>query len=188
MNIDCKKLACPGPVLKAKKALLALKEGELLNLIVDNEVAKENVSRFLKNQGLDPIVREINQDEFEISALFKKQAIKEEEFSSQVLFLKSDKIGEGELGSMLMQGFLSNILELTNKPELIICVNKAVLINTDIDNKAHLAMKELNLHGIEIISCSACLQYLQKEPLIGISGNAYEILCELFSTKKVLCL
>ncbi len=45
-KIDTSGLSCPGPVLMAKKELEANTEG--LDILVDNEVAKENVSRFLK--------------------------------------------------------------------------------------------------------------------------------------------
>lgn len=183
-------MACPKPVLEAKKALETLEVGDFLELIVDNKAAKENVSRFVANSGFVPEVCELGGELFKISVKIDKKNSKVLALDEvgQVLFLKSDKIGEGELGSLLMQGFLSNILELSNKPELIICVNTAVLIGSDASHPAHEAMKALEKSGIELVSCSACLDYFAKEAILGEVGNAYSILAELFSTKKVLSL
>ncbi|MCC3033879.1 sulfurtransferase-like selenium metabolism protein YedF, partial [Campylobacter jejuni] len=70
------------------------------------------------------------------------------------------------------------------------CVNESVLINVDENHKAHLAMKELENLGIEIISCGACLEFFNKskELKIGNIGNAYEILNELFGKAKIITL
>ena len=46
--IDCRGMACPGPVLETKKALEEGLQQEML-IIVDNAAARENVSRFVKN-------------------------------------------------------------------------------------------------------------------------------------------
>lgn len=52
------------------------------------------------------------------------------ETSRKTLFLKSDKIGEGELGSKLTIGFLTAISQQEEMPKTIICVNSAVLLTT----------------------------------------------------------
>jgi len=44
IEIDCRGLACPQPVLRAKKALDNMQEEEVL-VIVDNPAAKENLER-----------------------------------------------------------------------------------------------------------------------------------------------
>ena len=48
-NIDARGLSCPQPVLLTKKAVDA--KPEALTIMVDNETAKGNVLRFLKNAG-----------------------------------------------------------------------------------------------------------------------------------------
>lgn len=47
--VDANGRACPEPVLLTKKALRDHREG--LRVLVDNEVARENVTRFAQNQG-----------------------------------------------------------------------------------------------------------------------------------------
>lgn len=107
-----------------------------------------------------------------------------------VLFLKSDKIGDGQLGTKLLAGFLSNIIEVENFPKIIICVNDSVLINTNEDHEAHFAMKKLQNLGVEIINCRTCLEYFGKinDLKIGKIGNAKEILSNLCKSAKVISL
>lgn len=188
--IDCKQLPCPQPVIKAKEALSKLKFGQKVVLLVDNIAAKENVSRFLANQGLEPLITPNDNGIYQISTIINKEIknyIQDDENKS-ILFLKSDKIGNNELGSMLLQGFLTNLKESSNKPRSIICVNEAVLINSDENHVGFKPMQALQEEGIEIISCSACLDYYAKSPIIGRSGNALEILESLFGKAKIISL
>lgn len=48
-NIDARGLSCPQPVLLTKKAVDS--KPEAVTILVDNETAKGNVLRFLKNAG-----------------------------------------------------------------------------------------------------------------------------------------
>lgn len=56
-TIDARGLACPAPVVKAKKAL---KANDNFEILVSSEVAKENVTRFLESQKADITVEEIS--------------------------------------------------------------------------------------------------------------------------------
>jgi TusA-related sulfurtransferase len=49
--IDCKGMACPLPVVNAKKAADELKAGDVLTVLVDNEIAVQNLSRFATHRG-----------------------------------------------------------------------------------------------------------------------------------------
>ena len=48
--IDCRGLACPAPVLRAKETI-EREAVDFLVMLVDNEAARENVSRFLSRAG-----------------------------------------------------------------------------------------------------------------------------------------
>ena len=64
-EIDCRGLACPAPVLRTKETL----EGEnpsIIKVVVDNEAAKQNVTRFMKSQGLEVSVEEAG-DNFHVT-------------------------------------------------------------------------------------------------------------------------
>ncbi|MEL3904814.1 MAG: sulfurtransferase TusA family protein [Treponemataceae bacterium] len=58
-TIDARGLACPAPVVKAKKALAGDTPFEIL---VNTEVAKENVRRFAESQGAKVTVEQNGED------------------------------------------------------------------------------------------------------------------------------
>ena len=50
-RIDCKGMACPLPVVNAKKASEELHSGDRLTVLVDNEIAVQNLTRFAEHKG-----------------------------------------------------------------------------------------------------------------------------------------
>ncbi|EKI5317578.1 sulfurtransferase-like selenium metabolism protein YedF [Campylobacter coli] len=190
MKIDCRNLSCPQPIVETKNALEKLEENEILEIVLNSIISKNNVVKFLNSLNLTPVVDE-NAQEFCIKVQKKNFDSSEVNIHDyNVLFLKADKVGEGELGQNLLVGFLSTLKNLDHAPSKILCVNESVLINVDENHKAHLAMKELEKLGVEIISCGACLEFFgkSKELKIGSIGNAYEILNELCGKAKIITL
>ena len=59
-RVDARGLSCPEPVIQTKNAM-ASKEAEY-EVLVDNVVAKENVSRFVMHQGYQVNVEEQGDD------------------------------------------------------------------------------------------------------------------------------
>lgn len=51
-KVDARGLSCPQPVLMALSKMREMKNGEL-EVLVDNEVSKENVTRAAGNEGWD---------------------------------------------------------------------------------------------------------------------------------------
>ena len=49
--IDCRGMACPLPVVNAKKAAEEMTGADVLTVLVDNEIAVQNLSRFAKHKG-----------------------------------------------------------------------------------------------------------------------------------------
>lgn len=55
-TVDARGLSCPQPVVLVDRAIA---DGHTdLEILVDNEVARENVSRLLKRRGLEAIISE----------------------------------------------------------------------------------------------------------------------------------
>jgi TusA-related sulfurtransferase len=54
--IDTRGLSCPQPVLLVKRAIDSLGRNGVVEVLVDENVAKENVSRLLINSGFNIIV------------------------------------------------------------------------------------------------------------------------------------
>lgn len=57
--VDARGLSCPQPVIAAKKAA---DTGKPFDIIVDNEVSRENVQRFALKNGWETDVRQDGED------------------------------------------------------------------------------------------------------------------------------
>ena len=64
--VDARGLSCPQPVLMAMQAMRANGLGEI-EVVVDNEASRENVSRAAQSQGWSVAVDELDGGEFRLS-------------------------------------------------------------------------------------------------------------------------
>jgi hypothetical protein len=84
--------------------------------------------------------------------------------TKKTIFLKSDKIGEGKLGSKLAQVFLNVISEQDELPHSIVYVNSAVLLTTANEADDITAIfKKLEQRDVSIYSYGTCLDYYNKK-------------------------
>ncbi|WP_142414077.1 sulfurtransferase TusA family protein [Hathewaya massiliensis] len=65
-QIDARGVSCPQPVLMTKKALENNPQG--IDVMVDNTTARGNVERFMKNAGYKVTIKDIDEEEFILSA------------------------------------------------------------------------------------------------------------------------
>ena len=180
MKIDCRNLACPEPVLKTKKALEEMDEG-ILEVLVNSISPIQNVKRFAANQGLVAEEEKLDNGESVIRIVkgYECSIVKEEDdkkFLDKVLFIKDDKVGEGELGHILMEGFLKTTLEFDKLPEIVVCVNRGVFLTTK-NEKTIEILKEFEKRGVKIYSCGVCMNHFKIPPeelKVGEIGNAYD--------------
>ena len=64
--IDARGLACPLPVVNAKKAVEEMKQGGELTVLVDNEIAVQNLQKFAKQKGLESTGAKKAEKEYEV--------------------------------------------------------------------------------------------------------------------------
>ncbi len=184
--IDCIGLACPKPVIETKKYFESIDGGEAI-IIVDNEIANTNVTRFAENSGFT--VTSIEED-----GVFKLNILKESESNecnskdTFSIIITTDKMGEGseELGKILMKSYMYALSESTEIPEEIVFLNggvKLVTEGTDVFD----SIKELENKGAKIISCGTCLDFygLKDKLLTGEISNMYTIV-EIMNSKRVI--
>ena len=64
--VDARGLACPLPVVNAKKAAEEMKEGGVLTVLVDNEIAVQNLQKFAKQKGFESTGEKKADKEYEV--------------------------------------------------------------------------------------------------------------------------
>jgi selenium metabolism protein YedF len=172
--LNCEGEPCPNPVLRCKQVLDA-QAPDRMQVIVDNDAAKENVCRFLASKGMRVDRTEKSGALWTISASKSDAADTEAPPSGQagtaecpvcapkiLVFLTSDVIGRGDdaLGSRLMGNFLNTLPELGDALWRIIMVNGGVKLATA-DNPAIEKLKSLEAAGVSILVCGTCLEFFQ---------------------------
>lgn len=196
MQIDCRNLACPEPVIRTKNALEGLKNGERLEILVNSIAPKENISRFLRNQNVEFSVEQ-NGAETKITAVkgeSKLELTNFDEFVCEIMpktkktvvYLNEEYAGSGDVGVSLLAKFLGALLQV-EKPEYVICVNNAVKITTNRAHPSFKPLKDLEAAGVKILSCGSCLEAykLVSDLSVGEMSNAYEVMQILTTHEQI---
>lgn len=201
VQIDVRNLPCPEPVVKVKKALVGVTQEALKHAnyeILGNTLsAKENLSRYLRTAGYEFEIGHSQGEQYMILIKAKVEPKGKERSNKiipKVLFVRGDKVGEGELGVMLINALLKSLINSEVLPQKIIFVNRGVLLttdNTEIANDEIVeVLKELEKIGVEIYSCGSCLSYyaLTERLKVGMIGNALETMESMIKSEGVVSL
>jgi selenium metabolism protein YedF len=194
-TIDCRGLACPAPVLTTKQAIEADGFNELA-VSVDNEAAKQNVTRFLESQGFQVSVKTDGSDfvvlgnKKEGTAHELRVAQKEEVGIKKIMVMvATDRIGHGddELGIKLMKSFLKTLKEMGDELWRLVFVNNGVKM-TIADSEVLPVLKELEGQGIHILVCGTCLTHfdLLDKKKVGETTNMLDIVTAMQLADKVI--
>ena len=179
--VDARKKACPQPVIMTKKE--ADGGAEEITVIVDNETAKLNVTKF-GSQLKYTVTAEDKEDGTYIllkkSAESKEQSEKISKIQDKNIgyLITTDKLGKGseDLGRILMKSFLFTLSETKPYPDFLIFLNSGVKLATEGSESIDDLMK-LKEGSVEIVSCGTCLDFFEiKSKLrVGSVSNMYDI-------------
>ena len=199
-TIDARKLECPAPVLKTKEYLEREASTEI-DVIVDNEAAAENVSRFLDFQGFEVSVdsdgititvsgrRNPERAKKQGSGIEPVQTNSEVDSQKILVMLSSQQIGKGddELGRKLMVNFVKTLKEMGNDLWRLVLLNHGVKFSTK-DSQVLEDLKDLNASGVVILVCGACLTHLElmDDKVIGETTNMLDIVTSMQLADKVI--
>ena len=193
VTVDARGLACPQPVLLAKKAIA---ENEEVTVIVDNEIAMENIRRMAAKAACDFSVtereggiREIalvrtgaagqaTADAAAVAAELTCAVAPGKETGPIVVILSDNRMGRGDdvLGDILIRGFIHTLLQLKPLPGTIICYNAGVKLTVK-DSAVLDDLQQLAKAGVDILVCGTCVNYFELGDQIatGHISNMYDI-------------
>jgi len=197
-TLDCRGLACPSPVLKAKEAMDG--GAARVTVLVDNAAARENVSRFMTRGGFQVSVEEQGGD-FAVTGV-KTDALGEagecpvfveepgEEVKKKILVLVgTDRMGRGddELGRKLMTSFVGTLEEMGEELWRLVLVNGGVKLTID-GSPSLEALRKLEGDGVHLMVCGTCLSHfgLLEEKRVGETTNMLDIVTALQNADKVV--
>ena len=198
-KLDCRGLACPSPVLKTKE-LVDRGDVARLSVLVDNQAARENVSRFLGRMGFEVSVAEGEGSVFEVSGtktdpvagcdVTEAPAPDERENRTAVL-VATDRLGNGDdtLGRKLLVNFLGTLKEMGPDLWRLILVNGGVRLTVD-GSDCLTALGALEKEGVHILVCGTCLNHfgLLEKKMVGETTNMLDIVTAMQLADKVITL
>ena len=195
--LDCRGMACPQPVIKAREALE--KKPASITVLVDNAPASENVRRLLEKTGYAGVTVEQREPAlWAVSASASCVACAEAEAvieaadartSRTLVFLSTDTLGHGseELGAKLMANFLATLPEMRANLWRIVMVNGGVKLASQ-PGRALDALKKLEADGVSLLVCGTCLEHygLLEAKQVGETTNMLDIVTSLDLADKVI--
>ncbi len=197
ISLDCRGLACPGPVLRCKDAIDS-GSPSVVAATVDNEAARENVTRFLSAKGYAVTAAPCEGGYILTGTLKNAAPPAPEPVAAQavepareqiVAFLTSDAIGRGDdiLGGKLMVNFLATLPELGEHLWRIVMVNGAVKLAVA-GSPVLDRLKAFEAAGVTILVCGTCLDFfgLLDKKEVGQTTNMLDVVTSLQLATKVL--
>ncbi|WP_313152528.1 sulfurtransferase-like selenium metabolism protein YedF [Lacrimispora sp.] len=198
--VDARGLTCPQPVIRAKEALKDMGEG-ILKVLVDNEIAVQNVMKLGNYEGVAPVSEKKAEGEYEILFHVNRKSGSMEETANEeeclpdarkkglVAVLSSDQMGGGneELGRILMKGFVYALTKLEELPETVLLYNGGARLSVE-GSQSLEDLKSLEAQGVEILTCGTCLNHyeLTDKLKVGSVTNMYEIVEKMAGARLVI--
>ena len=139
-TVDCRGMACPRPVVNAKKAAESLHPGDTLIVRVDNEIAVQNLQRFAQHMGFAANGEKGNDSEFAVTMRIGGEAKAEPETAcamdarkkGMLVVLSGCTMGSGDekLSKALMKAFVFALTKQDVLPETVLCYNTGAYLTT----------------------------------------------------------
>ena len=182
MKIDARGKQCPLPVIEAKNALKDAPEGEIMEILVDNEIAVQNLlTKTGDREYLVKIVAGASGEEA-LKKLEEETSLepekKDERRRGMVAVISADHMGEGDpvLGHLLLKGFLYALTQQEELPQTVLFYNGGAFLTTE-GSESLEDLRFLEESGVEILTCGTCLNHygLADKLAVGQVTNMYEI-------------
>lgn len=201
-ELDCRGMNCPAPVLSVRDAL-EKEASDSITVLLDNEAARQNVSRFLEHQDFQ-VSSEMQGGEYRVVGTRKGGASAPDQTSPTpaakklepgvkkvMVLITSTHMGHGDdgLGDMLMFNFIKTLKEMGPDLWRVVFVNSGVSFTAE-GSEAVPILQELAGEGVQVTACGACLAFfhLLDKIQVGEVTNMLEIVTAMKDADSVVTL
>lgn len=191
--------ACPIPVIKTKKAMQALTGPETIEVLVDNEIAVQNVTKMASSNGGQVTSEKAGEKEYKVTIVMggaiSTEATEEapacvpDKRDNTVVVISSDRMGEGNdaLGAVLIKGFIFAVTQLDTLPKAMLFYNGGATLTCE-GSAALEDLKSLEAQGVEIMTCGTCLDYYEMKDKLAVGSvtNMYSIVETMAAASNII--
>ena len=196
ITFDARGMACPLPVVNAKKKSEEMQQGGSLTILVDNEIAVQNVTKLAKEQGGEVSSEKLGEKEYKVTikmqgvpAVDAEVVCTPDQKGDLIVVVSSDRMGTGndELGKVLIKGFIYAVTQLDTLPKKMLFYNGGATLTTEGSDSIE-DLKSLEAQGVEILTCGTCLDYyhLKDKLVVGGVTNMYSIVESMAEAGKII--
>ena len=201
-TVDARGLACPLPVVNTKKAAAQMENGGVLTVLVDNEIAVQNLQKFAKQKNYVSSANTKAENEYEVIIEVSAtdapsvSGMEQEETCTpdsrrkgMVVVLSANVMGTGDekLGKALMKAFVFALTKQDSLPETIVCYNTGAYLTCEGADTLE-DMKSLEAEGVTILTCGTCQDFygIKEKLAVGTVTNMYEIVETMENAKTLV--
>ena len=197
--IDCKGMACPLPVVNAKKASEEMGAGDQLTVLVDNEIAVQNLTRFAEHKGFTVSAEKKGEKEYAvvmgISGAVAEEAkedvacVMDVRRKGMLVVLSANVMGTGDpkLGTALMKAFVFALTKQDQLPDTVLCYNTGAYLTCEGADTLE-DLKLLESEGVTILTCGTCLDFYGLKEKLAVGGvtNMYDIVERMENAAQIV--
>lgn len=184
--------ACPIPVVKTKNAIKELGGSGVVETLVDNEIAVQNLTKMAKQKGYGVKSEKLAPNQFKVTMSIEGAAlpsapeepqeeaclVQPKQGRNVVVVIDSPKMGRGseELGRALMKSFFYALTQQDELPKTLLFYNGGASLTCE-GSPALEDLESLEAQGVEVLTCGTCLNFygLTEKLQIGEVTNMYSI-------------
>jgi selenium metabolism protein YedF len=195
-ELDCRGLACPAPVLQTKQKIEKEHLSEI-RILVDNQAAKENVSRLLGSQEFEVSVEQKGSDFYVTGKRGTSGTVSAPAMTPQpdtekrklMVMIATDRMGYGDdtLGKLLLINFIKTLAEMGDELWRLVFVNNGVKLTIG-GSEVLDVLKGYEKEGLTILVCGTCLNHfnLLDKKEVGVMTNMLDIVTAMQLADKVI--
>lgn len=196
--------ACPIPVVKTKNAIKELNGPGEVEVLVDNEIAVQNLTKMANQKGYGIRSEKLEEQKYQVIMTIgegeelepseaedteKETVCIPDSRKHKLVVISSGKMGEGndELGEVLMKGFIYALTQQDELPDTILFYNGGAAFTCE-GSPALEDLKSLEAQGVEIFTCGTCLNYygLSEKLQVGDVTNMYVIAEKMMQADSII--
>ena len=197
--MDCKGMACPLPVVNAKKAAEELNPGDVLTVLVDNEIAVQNLTRFAEHKGFGIAAEKKAEKEYavvmringaaEVNREAEVACVMDSRRKGMLVVLSANTMGTGDdrLGTSLMKAFVFALTKQDQLPDTILCYNTGAYLTCEGADTLE-DLKLMESEGVTVLTCGTCLDFYGLKEKLAVGGvtNMYDIVERMENAAQVI--
>ena len=197
VTVDARGDACPLPVVKAKNAIKELNGAGQVEVLVDNEIAVQNLTKMAQQKGYASSAEKRAAQEYRVVLTVGDAAAETpapavcapDTRTDTVVAIGSNQMGVGaeELGKTLLKAFVFALTQQDQLPRTVLFYNGGASLTCEGSPMLE-DLKTLEAEGVEILTCGTCMNYYGLTEKLAVGGvtNMYVIAEKLTQAGNVV--